>query len=96
MDAGVGVSVCLHTCVCTHARGCLCVCVCVFVCIHMCVFLSRLCAYMLMCVRTCVYVQCACMYKNNRHICLLCMVYFIEGKELLLSSLKLCLPCSQN
>ena len=98
VDVGVGVR--LHMPTCTRAHGCLCVCVCVCVCMcvymHMGVFLAHLCVYVLMCIRACVYVQCACMYINNRHVCLLCMVYFLEGKELLFPSLKLCLHCSQN
>ena len=91
----MGVGVHLHTPACTRAHGCLCVCVylCVCVCMHMCVFLACLCAYMLMCIRACVR---ACVYINNSHVCLLCMVYFMEGKELLFPSLKLCLHCSQN
>ena len=46
-------------------------------CIHVCV-----------CTSICVYVQCAYMYVSNRHVCLLYMAYFKEGKELLFSSLR--------
>ena len=52
-----------------HVCMCMYVYVCVSACIHVCMF-------------TCVYVQCACMYMYvcNRHVCLLSMVYFKEGK----------------
>ena len=35
-------------------------------------------------VQACVYVHCACMYMyvSNRHVCLLYMDYFKEGKDL--------------
>ena len=91
----------MWVCVCASAYACVYSCtwvtvyLCVYVCVcmHMCVCLARLCVYVLMCVCACVYVQRAYiyMYINNRHVCLLYMVYFMEGKELLLPSLKLCL-----
>ena len=92
----MGVGVHLHTPACTRAHGCLCVCVCLCVCMHMCAFLALLCVYVLMRIRACVYVQCACMYINNSHVCLLSMVYFKEGKELLLPSLRVDFPLPQG
>ena len=81
------VSVCAYVHVCACVCMCMCMCVCVCVCVHVCMF-------------TCVYVQCvqcACMYMyvSNRHVCLLSMVYFKEGKELLFPSLRVDFPPPQ-
>ena len=54
---------------------------------HTCVCLICLRSFVPACMHTCmcVYVQCACMDmfvsdRHNRHVCLLCMVYFKEGE----------------
>ena len=77
----------VHTCVfggsvCICMCLCVCACICAFVCggAHMYVSGMSACVHMFICV----YVQCACMYVSNKHVCLLYMVYFKVGKELLL------------
>ena len=89
------VRVCLHDvceCMHVHVRVCMCICMCVYVCviaIHI---------QVIVCMFMCVYVQCACMYMyvSNRHVCLLSMVYFKEGKELFLPSLRVDFPPPQR